>query len=757
MIQSVKISNVATFDGSGQEASDLKKINFFFGLNGTGKTTISRVLTPGVLESDGYSDCEVSWENNTPIDVLVYNRDYVEGNFEQADGLKGIFTIGNETIELKNQIAQAKEDIDNKANEISALNKNLSGEDGNGGKQGELSDLEAGFVETCWKAYKAHEADFKDCFYGHIRTKPAFSTKVLETYDATDTDELPSLDELKETAAKLLGGELQRIDPLIKLDADKIALHESNSILGKAVIGETNVAIADLIQHLDNSDWVKQGREHFAKSSPKCPFCQQDVPSSLEADLTAYFNEAYDNDIASIQALVEGYRIDADELTAACAGLLSEPREQLDQTALRAQIDILEALLTENQRTIDDKLKEPSRELHLKPISDAVENCNKVIEAANEAITKNNTLVDTQSTSTEKLKADVWRHISHAVLAESVVSYLQQQSAFAKAIEGLENSIKKAEGELKALRRVLAGLERQTTNTEETRNSINSLLLQFGFTSFSVEQAEEANSYVLKRPDGSSASKTLSEGEKTFLTFLYFYHRLKGNTASTGLSSPRVVVIDDPISSLDSEILFIVSTLVRGLLREALDGQGSIKQVFVLTHNVYFHKEITLVKGNRLEPNSKVSFYRVRRSGNQSTITVCDDNPIRTYYELLWDELRKENLNTLTVRNTMRRILEHYFKILGGTTLYELCDDFEGEDVMVCRCLISWLHDGSHNADDDLFMAGSEYDISAYQRVFEQIFIKRDHHAHYRMMMKCTEDEATAGQPESVTPLAATN
>ena len=101
----------------------------------------------------------------------------------------------------------------------------------------------------------------------------------------------------------------------------------------------------------------------------------------------------------------------------------------------------------------------------------------------------------------------------------------------------------------------------------------------------------------------------------------------------------------------------------------------------------------------------------------------------------------------------MNPFLEHYFKILGGTKLYKLCDDFEGEDVMVCRCLISWLHDGSHNADDDLFMAGSEYDIGAYQRVFEQIFIKRHHHAHYRMMMKCTEDETS----ESVTPVAATN
>ena len=59
------------------------------------------------------------------------------------------------------------------------------------------------------------------------------------------------------------------------------------------------------------------------------------------------------------------------------------------------------------------------------------------------------------------------------------------------------------------------------------------------------------------------------------------------------MTTNRVVVFDDPVSSLDSEGLFIVSNLIKGIFEEVRGGSGQIKQVFVLTHNVYFHREVT--------------------------------------------------------------------------------------------------------------------------------------------------------------------
>ncbi|WP_394129504.1 AAA family ATPase [Shewanella maritima] len=70
--------------------TDLRTINFIFGANGTGKTTISRVIAG----SDGYSHCPLSWQGDIALERMVYNRDFVERNFNQERALQGVFTLG---------------------------------------------------------------------------------------------------------------------------------------------------------------------------------------------------------------------------------------------------------------------------------------------------------------------------------------------------------------------------------------------------------------------------------------------------------------------------------------------------------------------------------------------------------------------------------------------------------------------------------------------------------------------------------------
>jgi len=94
MIERIVISNVATYGATPEELSDLKKINFVYGSNGTGKTTISRVIA----DSASHTHCSLHWRSAAPMELLVYNRDFVERNFNQPDELKGIFTLGERAI-----------------------------------------------------------------------------------------------------------------------------------------------------------------------------------------------------------------------------------------------------------------------------------------------------------------------------------------------------------------------------------------------------------------------------------------------------------------------------------------------------------------------------------------------------------------------------------------------------------------------------------------------------------------------------------
>ena len=73
--------NCATYNDIGAEISDCTKINFIYGPNGSGKSTISNYLfNPIDLQ---YGECEIEWENDTAVDVVVYNREFREKNFKE--------------------------------------------------------------------------------------------------------------------------------------------------------------------------------------------------------------------------------------------------------------------------------------------------------------------------------------------------------------------------------------------------------------------------------------------------------------------------------------------------------------------------------------------------------------------------------------------------------------------------------------------------------------------------------------------------
>jgi wobble nucleotide-excising tRNase len=98
--------------------------------------------------------------------------------------------------------------------------------------------------------------------------------------------------------------------------------------------------------------------------------------------------------------------------------------------------------------------------------------------------------------------------------------------------------------------------------------------------------------------------------------------------------------------------------------------------------------------------------------------------------------VRTPDTSSLTLQNTLRRILEHYFKILGGVDFNDICEQFEGNDKLVCNALFSWVHGGSHGFLDDVHISSDSITIEAYLKVFEDIFRKLKHGAHYNMMMK---------------------
>lgn len=729
MIDSITIGSVATYASTPETLSGLSQFNYLFGSNATGKTTISRIIADEV----SFPTCNVTWKGGTKLQPMVYNLDFVDRNFTQSAELKGVFTLGEKQVDTLAKIATAKKELDALTTKIENLTRGLQGVDGTGGKKGELATLEEGFRDKCWAQKQKHDAKLQGAFEGYRNSAARFKLKVLQEL-ASNTATLQTQADLEKRAESVFGPTPTAEAAVASVDTANLIVHETNPILKKRVIGKEDVDIAAMIKKLGNSDWVSAGRGYYDVNDGKCPFCQQSTTEAFAHSLTDYFDETFVAESKAINDLATDYATDAARLQQDLAAVIAAPSKFLDVEKLKTEKELIDTKITLNNQRLVGKKKEASQVVELESVGNIAKTIKGLIEAANTHVAAHNKMVANLATERKALTAQVWKFVLEELKAD-LAAFKTAKDALDKAIDAMTAQITAATTDKKNKAAEIRELEKQTTSVQPTIDGINQLLAAFGFQGFKLAKGESGTSYKLMRSDGTDAKATLSEGEKAFVTFLYFYHLLKGSESDSGVTTDRIVVFDDPVSSLDSDILFIVGSLIKGLIEEVRAGTGHIKQVFILTHNVYFHKEVTYNSKRKDVAMKEETFWIVRKPGLVSKIDKHPTNPIKTSYELLWAEVRRKDRANLGIQNALRRILENYFKILGGIEFDQLCAMFDGKERLICRSLCSWVHDGSHYAHDDFYVSIDDSTVDNYLKVFRGIFEKSDHGAHYKMMM----------------------
>lgn len=271
-------------------------------------------------------------------------------------------------------------------------------------------------------------------------------------------------------------------------------------------------------------------------------------------------------------------------------------------------------------------------------------------------------------------------------------------------------------------------------SVEPSVDYMNQLLQIHNFTGFRIRTSpDQPFFYQIERRNGTSANETLSEGEATIITFLYFMQLVEGSGSSYGMRTRKVVVIDDPISSLDYKAIELVSTLTDELISKARKGDELVDQVIVLTHNTAFHQRLSV-----RQPRKNTHYWKLAKQKGKTIAEAFDEvNPVRSDYEMLWIKLKDEIKSNTIIQmpNLMRRIIETYFVGFGGYNKWKL---FDGEyaktdaDRFTVKSLAKWMDEGSHGVRDDVY--GGDYDV--YVKMFKQLFKIMGQSEHYNMMMR---------------------
>ncbi|WRE18827.1 AAA family ATPase [Helicobacter pylori] len=738
-ISQISLKKVATFDENGASFKDLNSINFIYGANGSGKTTTSSFLK-NLAENgieDKFANSKIAWYNNESLKIEVYNKQFKEEQLRNSQ-VKGIFTLGKKTNENLEKIEIKKESI-NKENEKKIKNE-ASLQVLTQKKEKEEKD----FADRCWeKLYKKNEEDFKETLEGFKR-KEKFKEKILKEFknDEHNESEIVKLEELKEKIG-IVFSENQTELVSLECNLTDFDFIENHSIWEQKIVGSGDAAIADLIKRLSNEDWVAWGREYI-KDNSICPFCQKEtITEEFKKQLESYFDTSYQESIETIKEKMEDY-------ASRTAGALerldkiveTEQKNQqtkLDTENLKIIIETLRSKINGNQQKMLDKSKEMSRNFKLDSTKNEIDAIKDLIKKANEQIANYNEMIKDIEKQKKSCKEQTWKFLVNEFKSD-IQEYNKKYCGLEKGINNLEKAISENQEEVKKLENEIRELEKNMVSIKPIVDEINTLLKGYGFTNFGLACTEDEKFYRIQREDGQLVGETLSEGEVTFITFLYYYHLAKGSLKENDISKNKVLVIDDPISSLDSNILFMVSVLVKDLMKETMEEKTNIKQIIILTHNTYFYKEITLEYDLKCY-QGKYSFWIIKKDSNVSKIKDYEENPIKNSYELLWQEVKQakeNNVSWVSLQNVMRRIIEYYFRILGGFKHNDsLSECFENiEEKRVCNSFISWFNDGSHGISDDLFVQSQDTSIETYLKVFEKIFKETGHEAHYKMMMR---------------------
>ena len=734
MIDKIQIKEIATYDDEGILIDNLDKVNFIYGANGTGKTTISRIIqNPEDLD---FADCSIKWNDDVPIKSLIYNKAFRDLNFGRSS-IAGVFTLGQATREEVEAINLKKSNLEiliEKGKQKKRSRDKLI-------EQKKLHDNDLSAV--IWSSiYKRYEENYKEAFIGSINSKEKFKEKTLKEFIENSGEEIAD-DKLLESAKTIFKGTPQRINNLTAFDFSRLIEIEENGIWAQKVIGKSDVDISKLIARLNINDWVFEGANYIQEEDETCPFCQQKtISNEFRKQIDDFFDEDFLQKTKLVKELSEEYqRIGTNlqnQLTLIETAQKENVNSKLELELYSSQLRTLSNVLIANKEILINKEQEPSRILELVSLKEQSELIGATIGKANEKINTHNQIVDNFQNEKTKLINNIWFKIiedNRAMLSQG----LRKSNGLQTGIENIERLRLETGEEYRILNRQIKVDTRNVTSIQPTIDEINRILAIYGFDNFQiVPSTVENNHYQIERQDGSLATSTLSEGEITFLTFLYFQQLVKGGISEDEITDNKVVIIDDPISSLDSNILFVVSTLIKGLLKKVRAGTGNIKQVILLTHNVYFHKEVSFIDGRTSElENTK--YWILRKNNSKTSIQYYEtNNPIKTSYDLLWQELNNEsNTSSITVQNIMRRIIEHYFKLLGKYGDDVLISKFEtGEEQEICRSLISWINEGSHTIPDDLYIEQHDNTKEKYLLIFKRIFEEMNQIEHYNMMMR---------------------
>lgn len=565
------------------------KFNLIYGLNGSGKTTLSRFfhdLNTGTAA--GFTDLkykittdEGPFTQGKPYarTVRVFNSEYVEANIGELEGtLNPIFVIGEENKTLVSIVEEDEKTL-NLAETAHAESTTERGKLEK--RRGKLftdiaSEITEHIAGTTTRTYRKNNAE---AAFTALADPQVLSTEDLAT--ASKSMKQPAMEKHEFTS---FGGINLQIG-----DQSIVPYFTALQILEKYIsdvvqTSASSIAIQRLVDNPKIAQWVEQGVSiHDHPDGDTCEFCQQKIPEERVQALASHFNDSDQKlkkelgqalqDLETIRRNLQSFSLPA---KTSFYTEFQEPFSAIKEQFASLKLSLLNHLVELNKllntklvsRTESYKVEPP--EFDNKPYLDA-------LEVANDLIGQHNSQTEKFDQRLQETKDKIEKHFLSRIVKQVADVDVEIEAVDAGIKLLTQGDTDKGTLGIEALRKRIAENRLKIANSHQAAENLSKKLASFlGRDDLRFEP--EGEGYRIMR--FGRAAKRLSEGEKTAITFLYFVVGLQDQDFDL---EEGIVVIDDPISSLDSSSVYQAFSFLKNAVKDA-------RQIFLLTHNFEFLK-----------------------------------------------------------------------------------------------------------------------------------------------------------------------
>jgi len=732
MIKTLKVRNFKSFPKDRQVVIDLsignKPIALFYGLNGAGKSAIAQVVDRNGNNRDALPDCDIETSGGLTYRYLVYNQNFVERAFQNAEGFPGIFTIG----EPQTEALRRREAIEAELPSMDVELERLSTESETIGEQS--SQAEETLARAIWKSFQTLKSNPLREFLRYGNDRAGFVDKVRSIKPSED--EPPSIDELTRRRQELGDGQAKP-KQAIRLDTTELRQLEADPIWVDPIEGSGDSRLASFIDRLKNQDWVQHGGAYLDAADGHCPFCQQDLPPEFEDELHALFDATYQQKLAHLQSAALNYEAAVDQFGNTLDSIFSLEPFAAEDASLQAAARELRVALVQNAAAVRAKVEAPGSAASLQATSELCNTLTSALRAVNERVTTYNSRIERRKEEFGYIETALWQRLAQDA-ASAIALFTEAETPRQTRREEIGTRRRELADKKYALQTELISLHTGTASIDEAVAAINNRLTFLGMDGFSIQKdMHRDHLYQLARPGQERGEFiSLSEGEKTLITFLYFIELVKGSAEPTAALPPKrtIVVVDDPISSLSHNHVYDVATLIAQDLAPLTDqNPNGVRQLIVLTHSLFFFHELT--HGSH-QLRKHMIFKRVVKQ-NETNVVDMGRDELGNDYEAFWQVIKDAQtaaVRPATLANAMRCVLDRFFYFVSESekcdaTLTALAQDNPG-----FRSFARYLDRGSH-ADRTNIADFADYDANACLAHFCQVFEQTGHSRHYDRMM----------------------